>query len=67
MKALQFWFDPISPYAYLAFEQLPRALEGISCRVDYRPILFAGLLKQWGQKGPAEIEPKPDTKSSTRA
>lgn len=58
MKALQFWFDPISPYAYLAFEQLPRALEGISCRVDYRPILFAGLLKQWGQKGPAEIEPK---------
>ncbi len=58
MKALQFWFDPVSPYAYLAFEQLPRALEGISCRVDYRPLLFAGLLKQWGQKGPAEIEPK---------
>ncbi|MFT3664232.1 2-hydroxychromene-2-carboxylate isomerase [Piscinibacter sp.] len=58
MKALQFWFDPVSPYACLAFEQLPRALEGLSYRVDYRPILFAGLLKQWGQKGPAEIEPK---------
>jgi 2-hydroxychromene-2-carboxylate isomerase len=26
--------------------------------VNYRPILFAGLLKHWGQKGPAEIEPK---------
>jgi len=24
----------------------------------YRPVLFAGLLKNWGQKGPAEIEPK---------
>jgi 2-hydroxychromene-2-carboxylate isomerase len=58
MKHLQFWFDPISPYAYLAFERLPQALEGCSYSVDYRPVLFAGLLRQWGQKGPAEIEPK---------
>lgn len=58
MKHLEFWFDPISPYAYLAFEQLPQALEGFSVSVDYRPLLFAGLLGAWGQKGPAEIEPK---------
>ena len=58
MKHLTFWFDPISPYAYLAFERLPQALEGLSHSVDYRPILFAGLLAHWGQKGPAEIEPK---------
>ncbi len=58
MKHLTFWFDPISPFAYLAFEQLPQALEGLSVEVSYRPILFAGLLKHWGQKGPAEIEPK---------
>lgn len=58
MKRLQFWFDPISPYAYLAFEQLPQALEGISHVVDYRPVLFAGLLKHFEHKGPAEIEPK---------
>jgi 2-hydroxychromene-2-carboxylate isomerase len=58
MKHLQFWFDPISPYSYLAFEHLPQALEGLSYSVDYQPVLFAGLLKQWGQKGPAEIEPK---------
>lgn len=58
MKHLQFWFDPVSPYAYLAFEHLPQALEGLSYSVDYRPVLFAGLLKHWGQKGPAEIEPK---------
>jgi 2-hydroxychromene-2-carboxylate isomerase len=58
MKALTFWFDPISPFAYLAFERLPQALEGLSYSVDYRPLLFAGLLKHWGQKGPAEIEPK---------
>ncbi len=58
MKRLQFWFDPVSPYAYLAFERLPEALVGQSYLVDYRPVLFAGLLDHWGQKGPAEMEPK---------
>jgi 2-hydroxychromene-2-carboxylate isomerase len=58
MKTFTFWFDVVSPYAYLAFEHLPQALEGCSYAVDYRPVLFAGLLTQWGQKGPAEIEPK---------
>lgn len=58
MKQLTFWFDPISPFAYLAFERLPQAFEGLSYSVRYRPVLFAGLLKTWGQKGPAEIEPK---------
>ena len=48
----------ISPFAYLAFEHLPQALEGCSYEVQYRPVLFAGLLGHWGQKGPAEIEPK---------
>lgn len=58
MKRITFWFDVISPYAYLAFDALPQALEGISHAVDYRPMLFAGALQHWGQKGPAEIEPK---------
>ena len=58
MKHIGFWFDPISPFAYLAFERLPEALEGCSYAVEYRPVLFAGLLAHWGQKGPAEIEPK---------
>ncbi len=58
MKPITFWFDPISPFAYLAFEHLPQALEGCSYAVTYRPLLFAGLLAHWGQKGPAEIEPK---------
>ena len=26
MKALDFWFDPVSPYAWLAFQRLPEAL-----------------------------------------
>jgi 2-hydroxychromene-2-carboxylate isomerase len=58
MKRIVFWFDVISPFAYLAFEHLPQALEGCSYEVQYRPVLFAGLLGHWGQKGPAEIAPK---------
>ncbi|HSW27110.1 MAG TPA: 2-hydroxychromene-2-carboxylate isomerase [Burkholderiaceae bacterium] len=58
MKRIVFWFDVISPFAYLAFEHLPQALEGCSYEVQYRPVLFAGLLSHWGQKGPAEIPPK---------
>jgi 2-hydroxychromene-2-carboxylate isomerase len=58
MKRIDFWFDPISPFACLAFERLPETLEGCTYAVEYRPVLFAGLLAHWGQKGPAEIEPK---------
>jgi 2-hydroxychromene-2-carboxylate isomerase len=58
MKHIRFHFDPISPYAYLAFEQLPKALEGLSYSVSYHPVLFAAMLKHFGQLGPAEIAPK---------
>lgn len=58
MKRIAFHFDVVSPFAYLAFERLPQVLEGCSYVVDYRPVLFAGLLAHWGQKGPAEVEPK---------
>ena len=58
MKHLRFCFDVVSPYAYLAFERLPQALAGLSVEVSYQPVLFAGLLKHWGHKGPAEIVPK---------
>ncbi len=60
MKHITFHLDFISPYAYLAFEQLPVALEGLSYSVEYRPLLFAGLLKHHGQLGPAEIAGKRD-------
>ena len=60
MKHITFHLDFISPYAYLAFERLPEVLKGISYSVDYRPVLFAGMLKHHGQLGPAEIIPKRD-------
>ena len=58
MKVVDFWFDALSPYAWLAFDRLPQALAGLNVVVNYQPVLLAGLLAHWGQKGPAEITPK---------
>jgi 2-hydroxychromene-2-carboxylate isomerase len=54
--AVDWYFDVISPYAYLQAERLAEvdAVADVRCV----PILFAGLLERWGQKGPAEIAPK---------
>ena len=60
MKHITFYLDFISPYAYLAFEKLPQALMGHSYSVTYKPILFAALLKHYGQLGPAEMPSKRD-------
>ena len=58
MQRVVFDFDIISPYAYLAFARLPAALEGLSHHVEYRPLLFAGLLKHWGNTAPVDVAPK---------
>ena len=60
MRQITCWLDFISPYAYLAFEKLPEALQGLSYSMRYKPVLFAGLLKHHGQLGPAEIPGKRD-------
>jgi 2-hydroxychromene-2-carboxylate isomerase len=58
MQRVVFDFDIVSPYAYLAFERLPSALAGLSHHVEYRPLLFAGLLKAWGNTAPVAVAPK---------
>lgn len=58
MKQITFYLDFLSPYAYLAFEKLPEALQGISHQVVYQPVLLGALLRQHGQRGPAEIPGK---------
>jgi 2-hydroxychromene-2-carboxylate isomerase len=54
MKEIRFYFDVISPYAWLAFQALPRTLDGIAHRVHYHPVVFGAMLEHHGQLGPAE-------------
>jgi len=49
---VDWYFDFVSPYSYLCLHRLT------DLEVVYKPVLFAGLLNHWGQKGPAEIPAK---------
>ncbi len=57
LPLITFYFDPISPYAWLACKQLER-IEAAGARIELEPILFAAMLNAHGQKGPAEIPAK---------
>jgi 2-hydroxychromene-2-carboxylate isomerase len=56
MAQIDWYFDFISPYAWLQAETLDRLPPGAA--LTCKPVLFAGLLEHWGQLGPAEIPPK---------
>ena len=56
MTKAKWYFDFISPFAYLQFarfSQLPNSLE-----ITPVPSVFGAILQHWGQLGPAEIPPK---------
>lgn len=56
MTKLHWYFDYVSPFSYLQWaHQLPRLRR---TDIEYKPLLFAGLLKHWGHKGPADIAAK---------
>ncbi len=55
---VDFYFDYLSPFAYFAALRLPELCRQRGAQLRFRPVLFAGLLDHWGQRGPAEIPPK---------
>ena len=58
MKHITCYLDFVSPYAWLALEQMPQALQGISHHIEYRPVLLGALLQQHNNPGPAGIAGK---------
>ncbi len=56
MTIADWYFDFVSPFAYLQSEELGKL--GPRIEIRYKPVLFAGLLGANGQKGPAEIAAK---------
>ena len=53
---IDWYFDFISPFAFLQWHKLRRDAAHIT--VTPHPLLFAGLLSHWDNKGPVEILPK---------
>ena len=52
-----FYFDPVSPYAWLASAALGR-IEAAGAQIVFQPVLFAALLNAHGNIGPAEVPAK---------
>ena len=56
IKKIYFYFDFISPYAYLAYKKIQSLPKDI--RINYKPILLGGLHNLEGITAPAFIKPK---------
>lgn len=56
MPPVTWYFDFVSPFAYICLHRLRELPPQLA--IEYRPVLFAGLLNHWGQKGPAELPSK---------
>jgi 2-hydroxychromene-2-carboxylate isomerase len=56
MRTAIWYFDFVSPFAYICLHRLKELPADLA--IEYRPVLFAGLLNHWGQKGPAELATK---------
>ena len=55
---IDWYFDFISPFAYLQWRRLWRDHPGLAQRLRPKPVLLAALLNHWGQLGPAELPGK---------
>ena len=53
MKQADWYFDFISPFAYLQLGMLDEVAKRAT--ITLHPVLLAGILNHFGQKGPAEI------------
>ena len=60
MPTIHFYFDFVSPYAYVAFHALPRTLAGLPYQVVHRPLVLGALLKAHGTPVPVSLPPKRD-------
>ena len=56
IKEIDFYFDFISPYTYLAHKKVQSLPKNI--KINYKPILLGGLHKLEGITAPAFIKPK---------
>ena len=55
-KEIDFYFDFISPYTYLAYKKIQALSKNI--KINYKPILLGGLHNLEGITAPAFIKPK---------
>jgi 2-hydroxychromene-2-carboxylate isomerase len=55
---VEFFFDVVSPYSYLASTQFPGLVERTGARVRWRPFFLAGVMQATGNTPPAQLLPR---------
>ncbi len=57
-KNLEFYFDFVSPYSFIAHKKIKKLIKNNSFMVTYKPILLGGLHNLHGIKAPAFVPSK---------
>lgn len=58
VRRVEFYYDLVSPYSYLAYTQIGRVCEEHGAELELRPMLLGAVHKAAGVKAPIEIEAK---------
>lgn len=57
-KQLEYFFDYVSPFSYLADSQVPALVERTGAELVYRPFFLGGVMQASGNKPPATVPNK---------
>jgi 2-hydroxychromene-2-carboxylate isomerase len=58
MKRVEFFYDLVSPYSYLAYGRIGRICEENGAELELRPMLLGAVHKAVGLQAPIETKPK---------
>lgn len=58
MASIEFFWDPVSPYTYLASTQLPTLAREAGVALVYRPFFLGGVMQATGNRPPATVASK---------
>jgi len=58
MARLEYFFDYVSPFSYLADSQVPALVERTGAELVYRPFLLGGVMKSSGNSPPFSVPAK---------
>ena len=57
-KTVEFWYDFLSPTAYLGYWRLKDIAARTGATIDYHPMLLGGVFKATGNQTPVNVKPK---------
>ena len=57
-KTVEFWYDFLSPTAYLGYWRLKDIAARTGATIEYHPMLLGGLFKATGNQTPVNVKPK---------